>query len=294
MKEPGIPAARLYKIMPPERLESLGSLEFRFTPLTDLNDPYDLRPSMSNLRQAVIEEVRKLTKRKPPPSSEDFLAVLQRYVFEFDWDEVRAALKLVENNPVAMALHACSLFEGFEQATKQDLEEFGVFSLTRTLLSSTMWSHYGGNHEGFAVEFSGSKLEEWVGGKLKQRLPFWGMAVEYCESRSQLPSFNADPQNGNNFIELMFCNKSKAWEPEEEERLVARLNCCNRVVTSGTKLIHLFAIPEELVTGVYLGARCPATCGDAKLMLQQRPGRQHIQVRRLCLSESDYGLALDD
>ena len=294
MNEPGVPAARLYKIMPPERLDSLGSLEFRFTPLMDLNDPYDLRPSMSNLREAVIEEVRKLTERKPPPSSDEFLAVLQQYVFGYDWRDVGPALKVMESNPLAMALHACSLLEGFEQATKQVLAECGVFSLTRTLMSSTMWSHYGGNHEGFAVEFSGSELEKWAGGKLKQKLPFWGMAVEYSDSRSQLPSFNADPQNGNDFIELLFCQKSKAWEPEEEERLVAGLNCCNRVVTSGTKLIHLFAIPEELVTGVYLGARCPVTCGDAKMMLQQRPGRQHIQVRRLSLSESDYGLALND
>lgn len=94
----------------------------------------------------------------------------------------------------------------------------GIFSLSKRIDNELMWAYYASGHTGYAVIFETDVLARSFG------YGNWGgmyeLDVEYSD---KLPRFDITKIDRNDTIKALSCfigTKSKAWEHEEEHRLV--------------------------------------------------------------------------
>jgi len=93
---------------------------------------------------------------------------------------------------------------------------FGILCLTRDPVSILMWSHYGKNHTGFAIEFdyrcAKSFNYENSGYALESKL--LTVPVTYTDSRPKFKALkSSSPYHG-------FLEKASCWAYEKEERFI--------------------------------------------------------------------------
>jgi hypothetical protein len=86
--------------------------------------------------------------------------------------------------------------------------KFGILSLTPKHLNYLMWSHYGNSHTGFCIGFDSTQLFETIGGTFGP--------VMYQKDIPKMDLFGDTLE----FYIKQLSTKSKAWEYEEEFRIV--------------------------------------------------------------------------
>jgi len=103
--------------------------------------------------------------------------------------------------------------QSIEEAIFQREQKLGVFCLSETPSSVSMWAHYASNHEGAVIEFNHSKLIDHRGVIrsfpviYRNLLPTLSEYLEATRSKDPL-----------DFSKLFFCRKSIEWEREYEWR----------------------------------------------------------------------------
>lgn len=208
---------RLFKYLPPERIDFLSTWQLRFTPPAAFNDPFDVAPVAS---------------------------------FGSDPAELEATgggQSIARRLREVLQRHADVVFNRPEMPQRLVSETHGILSLSDRCDSLLMWAHYASNHRGLAIEFRAS--HEWLAGAQRvaysDRRPFVSPLAPKtaAEDRPAGPGY--------------FFQKSVDWAYEREWRLVRKLDEADRVLTIENAAVHLFSVPVSAVTGVIIGARMP-------------------------------------
>jgi len=197
-------------------LDIIKSRQLYFPHAKQLNDPLDSQIDID-------QEYNKVVEQYPPHHSEEYLRksfciyMLNQHNFS-------------DNKGKSIGLNG---------ALQWYISQLGIFSLSTTPSDALLWSHYGGAHSGFCLEFDTSLItakEIFIRSSVsyaKQppyQALFEQLADEFAEFARPWESGNSyPPETGDNFYthqlsELMSANllvKSEKWKYEEEYRMVA-------------------------------------------------------------------------
>ncbi|PSU67299.1 hypothetical protein C9J22_20020 [Photobacterium phosphoreum] len=180
--------------------------------------------------------------------------------------------------------------------TQEELDDFvfskyGVISFTETRDNLLMWSHYGDNHKGFAVEFdyehtffhtTYSSESNDIEGSIHR--------VLYRKERFH----ELENEDGSAILELFF-HKSDEWEYEKEHRLLASFK-----KTKSSKTLDIpnlkeemffCQVPENAILSITFG--CKADCKVIERLkdtLSKNPSCKHIKLCKAVASGTDYKL----
>jgi hypothetical protein len=257
----------LYKYFPAERLtDVVGNRTIRFSQPSAVNDPFDVLPAIlfacdsatrAKLRASLAAdanealEMVKMLDEDPEELEDLFLSDLD--------DEVEGHITMLN----------LQLKQDEERLRSSFDSQIGMLCLTERNDSILMWSHYAGNHSGFAVGF-------WMycnffssNALAPNERP---QPISYATNR---PIFTPDgpPPSDPMFV------KSAEWAYETEWRVIRRLDAADKVVPSSPFPIHLFTIPQEAFHSIIFGCRAPSTLRDtcSDLLLKDRK-MNHVQL----------------
>lgn len=198
----------VYKFLPPERYTFFSEPAVRFSPLKDLNDPFEGRAAVRGWCD--LDTFKK--------HSDNILA---EFVKVFGWtnDNLKAAQKAAQDNPQKVLSIIDEGKSKFPDAIREQHEKYGIgiLSLSKAPDHELMWAHYAKNHTGFAVGLEPSasffKASYWQG---LQGFDF--KEVQYYAKR---PTIFFHDTKGN---EILFFDcllqKSIPWKYEAEWRAI--------------------------------------------------------------------------
>lgn len=230
----------VYKYLP-DRLDRIGDIVVNrrvfFSSPAEFNDPFDCARGI----------------RFPSPqhlTSDDELC--WRWYFEH-LAEMREEKHTTEEN-IRDAVHAFEIGKhrdlGFVSECEREIEneiqhcgrEMGVFCVSETKESVSMWAHYAANHRGVVIEFDHSSLVDPHGEVRSFKVNYRKSLPTLCEYRKAVES--GDPLE---FAKLFFCRKSPEWGQEQEWRFFTnQANVC-------------LDLPELSITRIIFGARMPVS-----------------------------------
>lgn len=216
-----------YKFVSFDRKDILENGLIRFTPIGSFNDPFELEPTITPISRGFFEYAGSLSDRE------------MQQIELTDDDEAFSAARANE-------------VDAYTEKYKKEIGKYGVLSLSSNasinpLLTVAMpekrdprtnilmWSHYGDDHKGFAIEFradfiDGINIEE----------------VEYSDERDVLTFEDIE----NNNFDRVFFKKSIEWRYEQEYRAVLPLEKCAK---TNNKNIHLFEIKKSSINSIAFG-----------------------------------------
>lgn len=211
--------SHLYKYSKPDHLEWLKPIILEHTlylpDRTELNDPIDSLPKLSLQSE-----------------DEMILFILQRLVradrtisiAKLDEHERILRFNIGRNGTAAYHPNLVKSFDG-------QLATYKVYSMTKRFNKMNMWSHYGGNHRGYCLEFlNQGPLFDTV--KEVNYLPPEQMSILITD-----PSiFNGD---------FFFC-KTLDWSNEEEVRLVATRSQGPTVRMNDPRWLHRIILGKDM------------------------------------------------
>lgn len=177
-----------------EHSESLFSTnQIWFSSPYSLNDPFECRPwyTFDGSPEQILEVFVRIVRRHFPQAAPDEIG---RRAEEFRQTHGRTGAAFWDNfrtDVVNMIAH-----------------HVGLLCLTTRNTNIVMWSHYGDDHKGFALEFEATDTT-----------PFFGEAqqVGYSEAFPVVEFFNTPHEKQ---VDLIFLTKYVGWKYEEEYRIV--------------------------------------------------------------------------
>jgi hypothetical protein len=234
---------KLYKYLP-KRLDRIGDILVHnrvfFSSPAKFNDPFDCArgvrfPDPDNPSEKDEGDWRKY-----------FLHLVQGREGEHDEAaSIRDADTALFNGKHKDKAFIKDCERSIEEVILQHGQKLGVFCLSETPSSVSMWAHYASNHKGAVVEFDCSKL-------LDDRGVIRSFPVIYSNSLPTLREYleavrSKDPSD---FSKMFFCRKSIEWKREEEWRFFTE------------PLDRHLDLPARAITRVILGYRMPAETRD--------------------------------
>jgi hypothetical protein len=214
-------------------LQNLRKQEFRFTAPHDFNDPYDTVSffvtaqavekapydleaflSLPDIRDHMKEELKESLR-----SSDRKRETVERILLQQVPDELsRTILMQVKTEVHRQA--ADDIVRRMNQFFRQTVR---VSSFCEINDSIVMWSHYGGYHRGFCLEYDSARLA------LSLDIPGWLHPVRYNANLFDITKYlQASIQYqttggpiSNSWAMIMACHKSPEWGYEREWRTVA-------------------------------------------------------------------------
>jgi len=230
---------RLYKYVPPERLDVLRNLRIRFTQPGAQNDPFEFQPLIARFRS--------------PEASRQALSPRVSAEFSRQAKERGISLdKLERAHPGCVGVAMESVFTAADVqsdlAAKGDilerLNKLGILSLSDSPNSPLMWCLYAASHAGFVYEFDGT--HSWFQARADEKDDTHFLRKVAYVDVPPSPYLAELPVN-----EVLY-SKRKGWEHEREWRIIRPLAESS---WHGSKGVYLFDVPPEALTGVIAGFR---------------------------------------
>lgn len=280
---------QLVKYLPSARIAVLSDLLVRVTQPSELNDPFDLAPTVDrvvpNRRVASVAKTAGRGARGPTRALRfsDFRPYRadQRRELEFmhTAPALNAAFGRMVGDPVRTAI----------------LERIGVFSVSDTPTSPTMWSMYAESHRGFALEFDARAriFEETT----RPCSPFGVFQpVAYVENRpciSALELLLPITHWSRVLSRRVLFTKSDSCQHEREWRLVLPLDDHERFPHVIRGRLHLFKLAPQAIHRVIIGARSsPEVRKQISAVIRANRELNHVDVIYARLCEKGYGIRL--
>lgn len=282
---------RLYKYVPPERVDILKNAMIRFTQPSALNDIFEMQPVIEHL--GTVDAVRELAAKYWDRTIDE--TIEEGYYRRTP--EERGGLNLDEAKSRARALAGDVGQQVHEMVESKKVEvgarmlawldaTVGVLSLTDRPDNLLMWAHYARRHEGFLVEFDSDhgffhspcgRNDEF--GRL--------MRVEYGERPSTV------------MIEAtvgeLFFTKGRYWSYESEWRMVLPVDRAAKRLPSEAGTVNLFALNPACISGVVLGCRMNDPDGAAvRRALNANDALRNVRRLKAVPEERDYGVNIVD
>ncbi len=123
--------------------------------------------------------------------------------------------------------------------------EVGLYALSKTCLSETMWAYYAGTYTGYCIEYD---LERLADKSLNSDL-MGSFEISYSD---QPPLLQIQDIASNSLLQKMFAVKKKTWQPEQEIRLLFdQSSLKNYHPSSVTSIIFGYRTNQNLKELVY-------------------------------------------
>lgn len=222
---------RVFRYLPPGRVDCLEREEVCFTPSQRFNDPFEQRPVLSlpinrtSLKFFAdrVQWVPGLNLLDLPPA-----------------ERIRRQTDLQKNFVEHHLLHPDRLTEKLQADMLRVLNDrYGLLCFSATNDSLLMWAHYAASHRGFVLEFDSKDRDFEHLGELRE--------ITYAPSRPVL-----DPTKDPTITP--FLRKSPEWSYEREFRIMRPLRRCDGRSIDGVPCFFV-PMPRSCISGVYLGCR---------------------------------------
>jgi len=222
----------------------------RFTQADALNDPFEIRPCMTEFRAGIIEEGRAVFGREP--------------------NEIELAkMRFLEE----------------EQFRKALLDDYLIFCLSKRNNNTLMWSHYAECHKGIVLGFDAN--HSFFGGRPQIMSKLF--TVTYSEERYLLPK-RQDWDGNEAAMANTFLQKSKDWAYEREMRILSQSTQADDVRTDPEGApIYLFKYPKSSLSEVIFGA-CTEPTTKEKVSNLLNFDYSHVKLRQAQLNERNFDL----
>ncbi|WP_058119209.1 DUF2971 domain-containing protein [Photobacterium kishitanii] len=235
----------IYKYLPPERKTYLIDSLLRFTPPSDLNDPYECLPALPvGLEQASFNYLKQeiLT----PPKHRDGMSRIERRLADKRYKKnAQKVIKEINMDPTFISK------KFYADAKARMDENIGILSLSRRWDSALMWSHYAASHSGLCVGFNREHDFFKQGNDKNDNGNFIFKPVTYSEQRSLVPGSRL---NKSQSISVL-CTKSVDWQYEQEERSIALLSDATKTINTEQLKLSLFNVPHDSIAEIIIGMR---------------------------------------
>jgi hypothetical protein len=238
---------KIFRYVPPDRINLVESEIIAFTPPSNFNDPFDLRPVIKPITsRAYLKQQMKAV----DPTLSKALQSLSRKAKRSALNKARK-IALADYRINAQA-HADRMQPELEAKIKG---RWGVLCLSTTKDSLLMWAHYTANHQGFVIEYDIDDHSFRALGQVER--------VMYSAERPLLDVINITSD--------IYLRKSEEWSYEQEYRIIRPLMMCR----SEKHLNHdLFVCPLEhsALKAIYLGVRASQELKQSTFELRKRSG----------------------
>jgi len=251
---------QLFKFLPPERIDNLRTLLFRYSQPAALNDPFEAKTNPPDPIEKAIKNAYKGQLQS------------QRTKLSFEkWKQKNPSL--VEQFQSAFDQEGYNQVSVADRLSKRCGQFFGFLSLSEHWTSVPMWSHYAANHSGFAVTFD-TNHEYFRGQPGQETVLDMAYKVKYDVNRPEPLNILSYEDMQKTSVEniflftyaLNFFVKNLEWSYENEWRIIKRIEDLKLCGVDDFGLnIYLGKIPEECVSAVILGANASA-CTREKII----------------------------
>ncbi len=144
----------------------------------------------------------------------------------------------------------------------------GVACLSKNPTNMLLWSYYADGHSGIAVQFNMAMLGKLTG--------YFALEVRY---RSEFPDFSYYKSSDFGFVHNIVGTKAKAWEHEQEWRIVL------------VDHVGYLTLPPGMIDGVILGMRIsPQSEAAVRSWVKQRGA---LKLLRIVHKPRSFELALE-
>lgn len=274
----------VYKFVQPARIDILRNECIRYTPPMDLNDPFEMSVSFTDLMpQADIEKqfsdaIDDIAKNFPMPEFvNDTNHAVRAFVEQFVKLNREPTLRNLKAMQGALLRRLKKKFP--EMLADSLFSKIGVLSLSESYESLLMWAHYACEHRGFVICLDGShpvfnerRSPEDEFGHLRK--------VNYEESKPL--TFLSDISGTQALL-----TKSSEWFYEKEWRVIKSLEGFTDKCG-----IYLLPLPADAIKGVILGARMVPQDRDELLDLVRGDARyNHVWIKEASLQRDKFALA---
>ena len=278
----------LYKYFPAHRYDFFNRPCIRFTPLQELNDPFECRSLLfEKYHPEQIDELIKtiyfvdeefIVSRLPELKGKN-LDKIVKILNKISEDKIRKNYEFENDNAIKEGKRLFDLLNLMIAP--------GIFSLTEVCDSLLMWSHYSSSHTGFVVEFDVSDemfLSQHINAFEKVR------KVIYRKNRPYIYHIGNYVDNSykkNEIIDNLYM-KSLCWKYEKEWRMVAlRISGINKLEIPG-----LVAIKSNYIKSIMLGMNVDGKINSlAQEFCRSHPGISLFQAK---LHEKQYALMFEE
>lgn len=277
----------LFKYVNSQRLDILVNGKIRFTPASELNDPYELTPVVSTIaREQKLEET--FSEKLPSEIYQQLKGIVpeatilkaqEYFSAEFSDESSSFYRNVMAFSKLNLKRALRELESGFAHAR----EKIGILSLSESMNDLLMWAHYADDHQGFviALDENHASLNSPRGEDDEFYKP---RKVQYRRDR---PRHILSELDGTQ----LFLTKSLDWSYEKEWRVLKPIVASD----PSSPVAGLFELPSEAIEGIVIGARCSL---DHKLKLRQliseRDTYSHLWIKQAVLSTSKYEVDLVD
>lgn len=267
-----------------------ASLKIRFTQPFELNDPFELSPMLDF--EGSAEAMRDVIDAKIDEafgSVDGLLAIAEKYMAtdpNFPKLPIQVLRKLLEDNPAIgqklvqeMRQHQSELLESFKLSALLEAgwEKFraaagqavGILSLTEDPANTLMWSHYGGQHGGVAVEFD--QHHPWFDQR-KTSSDDLRRLVQVCYVQNPQPRTWTQVSG----VDILY-TKNAVWAYEREWRIIQALK-------EGAEIspgIFCFDVPPDALRSIIFGCRTgPELERQIRDSVAANPNLKHVTYKR--------------
>lgn len=285
---------RLYKYLPPARIDVLESLQIRFSPPVSTNDRFELKPVVKGWAS------REIAMAKIVPRFRDFFS-------KADTPEKMLQVS-IENHPEAESVFRESMrrlgpevwFQLMKNLTERNFEnaaasvhefvehnwatisekflqtlgtQVGILSLSQDARNPAMWGNYSDSSRGFVIGFDAA--HPWFNQKRSED-------DDFCHVRRvSYVSDNPTKYFSDLTAQDALYSKLEAWSYEKEWRMIFPLKdgIDTNTLDSFGQPIVLFPVPEDCLVEVIIGSRAAAETARRIQEVCEKPSRR-VSVSR--------------
>lgn len=279
---------KLFKYLPPDRIDVLKNKSIRFSQPSAFNDPFEFKPVISTV--ASSEFFQNHIESNFDTLAEEQLSLLpvqmRGLVSKSDLRKMLNSIIAANSEPINKTLQnsAAKVSEVF---TDKSNELVGVLSLTEKNDNLLMWSHYADSHRGFCLGFDSTT--EFFNRKRSETDEFYHLRkVIYSSKRPSKTMMDINSTD-------MFLLKSDDWEYEQEWRMCSVLRDADTVIGNISPAVHLFGFPCSTITDVIVGANANQDLITAiSGLLGSEPEYGHVKIKKAKTSKVDFALEFED
>ncbi len=282
-------ASALYKYCPPERVTDLiENKTIRFSPVCDLNDPFEGLPNQDFLSH--LNWLSAIERELIPHRIAALRLARARdgRIFK-DEEVVSHATKQIRDELSGTASHP-ALRQAALKAQKNEREQLRILCFSQTPPDHPddallIWAHYTAGHKGFVVGFD--PKHSWISDfDAMSQLTVGPIKYHSLRPSVQVGSDGQVIPDNN----LLF-HKSANWSYEREYRIIAPRD---HKRFRHEKISALADIPAGIIQTITIGAECESKTMAAIVRACKQTDMRHVRLRSAEIDSDRYALILRD
>jgi len=276
----------LYKYLSPDRIDVLSKLKIRFTQFGAMNDPFEVSINIDKIsEQTNIYELTKKDFRSLIDEGYEKYPLVQSIISKEDF--INLALPLEEYLKQYVIENMNNVIELLPDVLKSKFDiGMGALSLSEKCDHPLMWSHYSGNHMGYAIGFNSEHAY------FNQRISVSDelrhlRKVSYVNKRPQVNLMNPNGVG-------IFTIKHTDWEYESEWRMILPFSDAAEIIHNDKYPIYLFDVPASSISLIILGSKMEDSHKEEiKSILKSDTIYSHIELFNATLDKYSFKININ-